>query len=333
MPILHSQGFPLVSVVIANWNGAQVLPRCLASLYAQTFTDYEIIVVDNASDDHSADGLETRYSNLQVIRLQHNCGFAAANNLGARAARGELLVLLNNDAFPRPNWLAQLVGATQRYSSRTFFASRLVRADEHARLDGEGDVYHISGLAWRRNHNRKITEASDEIQEVFSACAAAALYPREAFLNAGGFDEDFFSYHEDVDLAFRLRLQGYRCLYIPTAVVEHIGSASYGKRSDLAIYYGHRNLVWTFFKDMPTPLLWRYLPWHIAANMFFVVYYSLRGQARAIWKAKKDALCGMKSALHKRVAIQKSCTVSHDDLARLMDHSWQSPYFQIRSRR
>lgn len=329
---LSSDPIPAISVIIANWNGARVLPRCLAALSAQTFTNYEIILVDNASDDHSADGLEARYAKLQVIRLAQNLGFAAANNIGARAARGEWLALLNNDAFPHPDWLVQLVTVAHDYPERAFFASRLVRADDHARLDGEGDVYHVSGLAWRRNHNRNIAEASDEIQEVFSACAAAALYPRQAFLQVGGFDEDFFSYHEDIDLAFRLRLQGYRCLCVPCAVVEHIGSASYGERSDFAVYYGHRNLVWTFFKNMPTPLLWRYLPWHITANLFFLLYYSLRGQWRAISRSKIDALRGLRRVLNKRHAIQQSRQVSTEDLARVMDRGWSSPHLQIRSR-
>lgn len=322
---------PTVSIVIVNWNGANVLLRCLQALAAQTYTDYEIILVDNASTDHSLEGL-TPPANLQIVRLERNCGFAAANNIGARIARGNWLALLNNDAFPKPDWLAQLMSAADVQPPETFFASRLVQAKDTTKLDGEGDIYHVSGLAWRRNHNRSILEASDKMEEVFSACAAAALYPREAFLQTGGFDEDFFSYHEDIDLAFRLRLQGYRCLYIPSAVVEHVGSASYGKRSDFAIYFGHRNLVWTFFKDMPTPLLWCYLPWHIAANVFFLIYYFLRGQARPIWKAKRDALLGLKNALQKRKAIQRTRNVSLEDLTRVMDHSWQNPFRQIHLR-
>jgi GT2 family glycosyltransferase len=122
-------------------------------------------------------------------------------------------------------------------------------------LDGAGDEYHVSGLAWRRFYNHLANGYGLKPEEVFGACAAAAMYRREDFLKIGGFDEDYFSYFEDVDLSFRLRLAGGRCLYVPDAIVHHVGSASTGKLSDFVVYYGHRNLVWTFFKDMPGTLV------------------------------------------------------------------------------
>lgn len=323
---------PIVSIVIINWNGQRVLSRCIDAVFAQSCTDFETIIVDNASNDSVVEELRSD-SRLEIVGLEQNYGFAAANNIGARIARGKWLALLNNDAFPTPEWLAELITIAEAQPPETFYAPRLVQANDSTKLDGEGDVYHVSGLAWRRNHNKNILEASNRVEEVFSACAAAALYPREAFIRVGGFDEDFFSYHEDIDLAFRLRLQGYRCLYVPTAVVAHIGSASLGKRSDFALYYGHRNLVWTFFKDMPTPLLQRYLPWHIAANLFFLIYYSLKGRTGVICQSKLDALRGLKNALAKRKIIQQSRRVSADDLLKVMDRSWSVPYTQLLSRR
>lgn len=322
---------PIVSIVIINWNGQQVLPRCIDAVFAQSYTNFETIIVDNASNGSAIEELRPN-PRLEIVRLERNYGFAAANNIGARIARGKWLALLNNDAFPTSDWLAQLLTIAETQPPETFFASRLIQANDPTKLDGEGDVYHVSGMAWRRNHNKDISEAINQIEEIFGACAAAALYPREAFLQVGGFDEDFFSYHEDIDLAFRLRLCGYRCLYIPTAVVAHVGSASSGKRSDFALYYGHRNLVWTFFKDMPSPLLQRYLPWHIMANFFVLFYYSLRGRTRVICKSKLDALRGLKSALAKRKIVQQLCKISPSDLLRVMDQTWSSPYSQLRSR-
>lgn len=329
---IPSQPAPQISVVVVNWNGAKVLLRCLDSLVAQTFADYEIIVVDNASSDHSADRLESRWQGVRVARLEKNYGFAAANNIGARLARGQWLALLNNDAFPHRDWLACLLAATRDNPQFAFFASRLIQAEDNTRLDGTGDVYHVSGLALRRYYNQSAVQMGREAQEVFSPCAAAALYSRDAFLQVGGFDEDFFNYHEDVDLGFRLRLQGRRCLYVPSALVEHLGSASHSKRSDLAVYYGHRNLVWTYWKNMPTPLFWRYLPAHLAANLFYLAYYSLRGQWRAIWRAKIDAVRGLSKMLRKRRDIQRNRRVSAAEIARVLEHAWRAPLREFLAR-
>lgn len=318
---------PGISVIIVTWNGTDVLPRCLASLAAQTFHGFEVIVVDNGSTDDSVTDLSVHFPtlNLRVERLVSNRGFAAANNIGARLARGEWLALLNQDAFPQADWLERLIEATRRHREPAFFASRLVQANDPARLDGAGDVYHVSGLAWRRHHDDTIDVALKE-EEVFSACAAAALYPREAFLRLGGFDEDFFSYHEDVDLGFRLRLQGFRCWYIPDAIVFHVGASSHSPRHDFVIYHGHRNLVWTFVKNMPTSLFWLYLPSHLIANLVYVVYYSLQGHGRAIWRAKVDALRGLGKAMRKRKEIQRTRTACASDLSRWMNHRWLEYY-------
>ncbi len=321
-----SDATPLLSIVIANWNGARVLPRCLDALSCQTFRDFEIIIVDDASSDNSAEQLSNRFPDIHVIKLARNVGFAAANNLGAKSARGRWLALLNNDAFPHPDWLERLCAATQQYPEYAIFASRLMLAEHPDRLDGAGDVYHVSGIAWRRYHDQIGERLAQHAEEVFSACGAAALYSREIFLRAGGFDEDFVAYHEDVDLGFRLRLQGHRCLYIPDAIVEHLGSASYGDDSNFAIYHGHRNLVWTWFKNMPAAMVFRYLPSHLIANAISLVYHSTHGHTQSIWRAKIDAVRGIRLALRKRREIQKTRRVSNSNLSRWMDRRWLSPY-------
>lgn len=311
----------LVSVVIAAWNGAEVLPRCLEALAAQTLRAIEVIIVDNGSAAGLPDisSFSSRMS-LRVERLTTNRGFAAANNIGARIARGNWLALLNQDAFPQPDWLESLIAASERHPGPAFFASRLIRATEPSLLDGAGDAYHVSGMAWRRGHGETIAVALDE-EEVFSACAAAALYPREDFLRLGGFDEDFFCYHEDVDLGFRLRLQGCRCWYVPSAVVLHVGESQTSPKSDFVIYQGHRNMEWTFVKNMPTSLFWRYLPAHLMATILTLGYYSQRGHARAIWRAKLDALRGIPKAFQKRKEVQRMQKPDPSALSRLMDHA------------
>ena len=315
-----------VSVVIVNWNGAAVLPRCLAALKKQTYKIFELIIVDNGSTDKSWLGLEAKWPGLKLIRLPENKGFAAANNEGVRQSTGEWIVLLNSDAFPEPDWLAMLVDAAQRYPNFSFFGSSLVQAAAPEFLDGTGDIYHISGLAWRRNYNQPVNQVERVVEEVFSPCAAAALYQRKAFLDVGGFDEGYFAYHEDVDLGFRLRLQGHRCLFIPEAVVHHIGSAATGKKSDFSVYYGHRNLVWSYFQNMPGWLFWKYLPAHILSNLVFLLYYSFRGQASAIWRAKWHALLGLSRVLRNRRIIQQNRQASPEEISRILEHGWLKPY-------
>ena len=317
-----------VSVIIVNWNGEAVLPHCLQALSKQTYPNYELIVVDNGSKDQSWVGLEKQWPGIKVIRFPENKGFAVANNEGVRQARGEWIALLNSDAFPEPDWLNILLEAAKNNPDFNFFSSSLVQADRQELLDGTGDIYHISGLAWRRHYNQPLNQVSEKVEEVFSPCAAAALYSRKAYLQVGGLDEAYFMYHEDVDLGFRMRLQGYRCLYVPRAVVYHKGSASTSIKSDFAVYYGHRNLVWSFFQNMPGWLLLKYLPAHLLANLVFLVYYSLRGQAAAIWRAKWHAFLGLSQALRKRRSIQRNRQVSPEDISGVLEHGWLKPYKQ-----
>jgi GT2 family glycosyltransferase len=317
---------PAVSVVVVNWNGAAVLPRCLDALAAQTRRDFELLVVDNASSDGSADGLEARYPEARVIRLESNVGFAAANNLAARAACGKWLALVNNDAFLDANWLKAMVAAAEARPAFTCFASRMLQADDASRLDGAGDAYHFSGLVWRRGHGQPADQVALEEAEVFSPCGAAAFYLRQAFLDTGGFDEDFFAYAEDVDLGFRLRLLGHRCLYVPAAVAHHVGSASHGPNSDFSVYYGHRNLVWTYVKNMPGRYFWLYLPAHLLANLAFMVHHPFVGQGRITWRAKLHALKGLPAMLRKRRDLQRNRSVPPSTINAALDRDWRSPY-------
>ena len=319
---------PLISILIVSYNSGTTLPRCLASLSRQTFKDFEIILVDNGSADGSMEGLAASWVqlNLHIEQLPANHGFAVANNLGAHLARGKWLALLNGDAFPEPDWLEQLVRAAHENPEFTFFASRQIQATAPELLDGTGDAYHVSGLAWRQNYNQPAGTYGLQSGEVFSACAAAGFYSRDDFIKAGGFDEDYFSYFEDVDLGFRLRLSGKKCLYVPEAIVHHVGSASTEKKSDFSVYYGYRNLIWTFIKNMPAPLFWLFLPLHIGTLFFFVIYLTIRGQGQVIIKAIFDAMRGLPIALRKRKIIQKNVKIRAGDLLKVMSTGILEPY-------
>jgi GT2 family glycosyltransferase len=237
------------------------------------------------------------------------------------------LALLNPDAVADPGWLEALVRAAERDPTAASFASQMRLAESPEYLDGAGDSYHVSGRAWRNGHRQPWIEWPWDTVEVFAPCAAAALYRREPFEEVGGFDETYFCYFEDVDLGFRLRLKGYRSIYVPAAIVTHVSSASSGYRSDFAVYHGERNAVWTFFKDMPGPLFWMYLPQHVALNVAALMYYPRRGQGRLVLKAKFDALRCLPSMIRRRRDVQRQRQVDPWALRRAMRRGIGAPYF------
>lgn len=311
-----------IAVIVVNWNSGADLGTCLRSLAAQERQPDRVIVVDNASSDGSLDVVLAAFPRAHVMRLEANLGFAAANNVALReCGDDDYVALLNPDAFPTPSWLSRLAAAAHQNPDCAAFASQLRSARDSGLLDGTGDVYHVSGLVWRAGHGAPLP-AADGPREVFSACAAAALYRRAALMEIGGFDERFFCYVEDVDAGFRLRLRGYRCLYVPDAVVHHVGSASTGRGSAFSTYHGHRNLVWTFFKDMPAPLLALYLPQHIVLNLLSLLWFSVRGRARAIWGAKWDALRGLPAVLRDRRQVQRGRRTGAAELRGAMARGW-----------
>jgi GT2 family glycosyltransferase len=335
MAAVEKNASPRCSVLVVNWNSWDLLDRCLEALGRQSYSDFRVVVADNASAGGVPEGFREKFSGVAFIENAANLGFAAANNRLIELCRdSEWIALLNPDAFPEKDWLKSLMEAAYRADSATAsFASRLVMADDPGLLDGDGDVYHVSGIAVRAGHGRPAT-ARSRPAEVFGACAAAALYRRAALEEVGGFDEDFFCYFEDVDLSFRLRLAGYRCLLVPSAVVRHVGSAtSGGQDSDFAVYYGHRNLVWTFVKNMPGVLFWLFLPGHLALNVIALLLFWRRGRGRPMFRAKRDALKGIPAVLAKRRDVQKARRVGLLDLLRILDKGNPARFLKSRPAR
>lgn len=286
-----------LGLVVVTYESAGLVPRLMAAIAAQHRRPDRVVVVDNGSRDGTAAAVTSaaRASGVDVslMALSSNTGFAAANNRAVAALDDcDCIALLNPDAFPEPEWLVALTAAADRHPTAGSFASRLMRDGAPGVLDGAGDVYHVSGVVWRHGHGQPLTEvpgALDE-REVFSACAAAALYRRADWISVGGFDERYFCYVEDVDLGFRLQLHGRPCWYVPDAVAWHVGSAVSGVGSTFAIYHGHRNATWTLVKNMPASLLWRAIPAHLAATVAGVVWFAARGQAAAFLRARRDAM-------------------------------------------
>ena len=321
---------PFFSIIVLYWNSAKYLAENLSALAEQTWQDFEIILLDNGSQHPPDPKVLAQFPELplRLITSEKNLGFAAGNNLAAGSAQGEYLVLLNIDAFPQADWLEQVYAGIQRHPN-AFFASRLLIANDPQRLDGEWNVVHATGLVWRRAHGRPVSDAWTQERAVLSACAAAGVYPRAAFEATGGFDEDFFAYMEDVDLDFRLQLLGYPCYYLPKAVVRHAGSGSTSPRSDLVVFYGHRNLVWTFIKDMPGWLFWTMLLPHLLVNLLYLLvalFFPFRG---AMVRAKWAALKGLPAAWKKRQSVQSQRKVSVGYIARLLEWNPFAPLIKL----
>ncbi|MDA0979573.1 MAG: glycosyltransferase family 2 protein [Proteobacteria bacterium] len=293
------------AIVIVNYNSGLLLERCLQSLRDQTLQPDHVVVVDNASTETLSHQLLDELPGIEVIRMKSNAGYGAAINRATRdMADVDLLCCLNPDAFPAPDWLERLVNAADTHPDYHSFASLMLKAEDPSVVDGAGDVLHCSGIPWRRYHGKPLNQCRIRREPVFSPCAGAAMYRLKAFREVGEFDERLFMYVEDVDLGFRLQLAGKPCLLVPEARVLHIGSAITGERSDFSSYYGHRNLVYQYLKNMPLILLILTLPLHLAANIATVLILSFRGSGKAILRAKKDAI----ALLPEAVAARKQTT-------------------------
>jgi N-acetylglucosaminyl-diphospho-decaprenol L-rhamnosyltransferase len=307
---------PRVRIVIVNYNAGAYLRRSVAAALAQSFTDFDLVVVDNASIDDSLSTLP-QDPRLSVRRMGENLGFAAGNNRAAADAGGEFLATLNPDAFAEPSWLAALVDAADRHSDAAMFGSTQLMADDPSRLDGAGDAYFAFGLPWRGGYGRPAVEIPRE-GETFSACAAAALYRLSDFRAAGGFDERFFCYCEDVDLGFRLRLMGKRCVQVKNAVVHHVGGGLAGRASAFTHYHSARNRIWVFLKDMPGALYGLLLPGFVALNLSLLAWAMLRGHGAAVWNGMRDAVRGLGPVLAQRRAVRAARTASTCEIARAL---------------
>jgi GT2 family glycosyltransferase len=314
---------PRVTVVIPNWNGRRHLPECLASLSAQTFTDFDTILVDNASGDDGVQWVRDHYPDVLVLQRQENGGFSTAVNVGICASSSEFIALLNNDTAVHPEWLAHLVHALDSSPGYDFAASLMVLYSRPDRVNSAGDVYSIGRLAGR---NRGFGEPAARFarqERVLGACAGAALYRHSLFREVGMFDEDFFLMSEDTDFNLRCLIAGKRCLYVPKALVRHKVRASIDaeptwEMTRLAI----RNEVVVVAKDLPPALLavgpalwlWRFFRQTIPVrpSKWGLVPMLLRQTPRRL----EAELEGLRQGWPKRSAVWRQRKISTPEIIR-----------------
>lgn len=280
-----SRGPTGVSVLMPNWNGRRWLPGCLAALDAQDLTPAEVIVLDNGSSDGSVEYLREVHAGVRVLALGENTGFAHAANRGLDAARSDLVALINTDVVLAPDWLARTTQALLAHPHAAAVACKMLSLEDPTRVYDAGDVLRRDGACEQRGRFGRDDGRWDAPGEVFGACAGAAVYRRAAVLDVGGFDERYFAYLEDVDLALRLRLAGWSCRYEPV-VALHAGEGSSHQLRGGHQYLVERNtllLVATAFPARWLPLVayrqagWA---WHAARERRLATH--LRGLAAAL---------------------------------------------------
>ena len=324
----------LVSVIVLNYNGRRWLRPCLDALAAQRGAPpFDVIVVDNASTDGSAEAVreyiqetaavakKSAFGALHLVEAGANLGFAAGNNLGARTARGATLAFLNNDTVVEPDWLARLHGALTTQPQFALATSRLVFLDDPSTVDSAGDGYLRAGGAFKHGYGGRADDALMS-REVFGACGGAFLTRRDVFEALGGFDPRFFMVYEDVDLSYRARLLGFRCWYAADAIVRHAGSATLGVASPAAVYYGQRNLEWTWLKNTPRGLLIRTALPHAIYSLAGMSHYARRGRLMPAVRGKLAALLGLPAVLRDRRAVQRASVVNVEAVEQLMETGW-----------
>jgi GT2 family glycosyltransferase len=253
---------PLASVVIPTWNGAALLRSALLRLRAQTFRDFETVVVDNGSSDGTAAMLRAEFPEVVLVSFPENRGFAVAVNAGLKAARGRYLMLLNNDAEAEPRWLEALVAVLEARADVGSVASKMLTARDPSVVDSAGAAMGL--FAYDIGRGERDGPPFDEGREILCPCAGAAAYRRELFDAVGVFDEAFFAWFEDVELGIRAQLAGFRCWYEPAARVRHHAHASAGQLSIPKTVFTVRNALLLFVQTMP---LRRLLP---CAPLLFV---------------------------------------------------------------
>lgn len=310
---------PLVSVVVPNWNGAAHLPTCLDALRAQTYPHIEVMVADNASTDGSPEMLAERYPEVRVLALGENRGFTGACNAGMEAAEGEVVALLNNDTQAEPGWLAAVVDAFERHPEAGLVASKMLLFDQRDTLHTAGDFYGADGIPGNRGVWQRDNGAYSHEEYVFSACGGAAAYRRAMLDQIGLLDDDFFFSCEDVDLAWRAQLAGWRCLYTPDAVVYHRLAATGG--GPTASFHDGRNTLYVIAKNYPGPLLrkhWREVV-GAQARLGWEAAKAWRGDAaRARLRGMLAGLLTLPRMLRKRKAIQAARTTPLDEIERML---------------
>lgn len=283
-----------VSIVIPNYNGKKYLKACISSLNNQSFKDFELIVVDNASKDDSIEFISENYSNVKLIALKENYGFSRAVDEGIKASNADYVVLLNNDTEVDKYWLENLVRCIEKDATIFSCCSKMIRYNEREKIDDAGDEYTVLGWALKNGDGSQISSFSKS-KRVFSSCGGAAIYRRRVFSKIGYFDENFFAYLEDMDISYRANIHGYKNIFCSDALVYHIGSATSGSRhNSFKVKLAARNNIYLIYKNMPILQLIINLPFLLIGHLIKYLYFIKKGLSKDYKEGLVEAFKNLK---------------------------------------
>jgi len=306
---------PKVSVIIVNWNGKKFLADCFSSLSKQTYKNFQIVFVDNNSSDGSIEFVKEfkKYMKIKIIKLNKNYGFAKPNNIGFDYAiknKSKYVAILNNDTIVDKNWLTELVKVADSDSRIGSCACKILKLD--GSIDSAGMLFHKNCMPSPRINKIDIKE------EVFGAPGAAALYRvdmlKDVKLGDDYFDSDYKFYQEEFDLSWRALLRGWKCVYVPSATVTHIGSGTGRKMPNIVKYHLERNRIWTVIKNLDKNLMLYCLPHIILYELCSIPFYIVKGQFFTVIKARIDAFKEMKKFKKKRKIIQNRILITSSEM-------------------
>lgn len=322
-----------VSIVVVNWNRADLLAECLESLRGQTFRDFELIVVDNGSQDASREVVRAfDEPPPRLIENAENRGFCAANNQGITAAQGEYVVLLNNDAQAAPRWLESLVRAADQDPRIGMAASKILVAEDPRVIDKVGHLIYPDGQNRGRGHGERDEGQYDRDRETAWPDGCAALYRKEMLDQIGGFDEQFFAYADDAELGLRGRIAGWRAVYVPEAVVRHRRGETLGRYSEKRLFLIERNRIWLVAKLFPLRM-WPAAPVYYLFRLLAGAWTAAAGRGDAaqaaaelslprliqcLMRANLAALAGLPEILRKRRQVRAFRRLSPSETAALL---------------
>ena len=289
-----------VTVVIPNYNGMRFLKTCLDSLRLQRFKDFETLIVDNASEDGSCEYIQENYPEVKLLKNEKNLGFSGAVNIGIEMSETEYVILLNNDTEAASDFVGELVNAIEESDDIFSVSSKMINFNDREIMDDAGDLYSIVGWGFQRGVG-KSSSLYKKTKDVFSACAGAAIYRKKIFNEIGMFDLSHFAYLEDMDLGYRAKIQGYRNVYCPTAVVYHVGSGTSGSRyNSFKVRLSSRNNIYMIYKNMPWPQIILNMPFLTVGFVTKYFFFKKIGFGRDYAEGIKEGI----TKLHKLKKVE-----------------------------
>jgi len=314
-----------LSVIIVNWNGKEFLKTCLNSLQTQTFRDFKVILVDNGSSDSSVEFVRENFPEVEINALDKNYGFAKGNNIGIvetlKDKDVKYIALLNNDTKVDKNWLQELVKVAGSDEKIGFCQPKILFLDNPRIIEEVGLGIERNGSVYQVGRQEENNGQYEHTVEVFGVSACATLCRTEMLAQIGLFDEDFFAYYEDVDLTTRARLAGWKCMYIPEAVVYHKHSGTSIKDSPFKMYFGTRNKYYYIIKNLPTDIVLKFLVGQAILTVLSIIERVILRDTKSIWtsdsylKGNFDAIKNIPKMLKKR-RIRSTCLISDEELRR-----------------